>query len=178
MGQAECKKCSPGTYVSVDRQPGSTASDCRACPYGECKQGRCYLNCHPFSTQSINSHNQRHYIARKPRRASDYSFLFFGLFLWPIVFCFSSLFALFFFILMLFFSPIDVIFSLFSFCFSFYFYGLIWEAKTKKWKTKIKSEKQETKKKWKNKNQRGRPSHFAVGSLWRMELSNRRRVGL
>ncbi|XP_067040217.1 uncharacterized protein [Acropora muricata] len=34
MGQAECKKCSPGTYVSVDRQPGSTASDCRACPYG------------------------------------------------------------------------------------------------------------------------------------------------
>ncbi|XP_074620187.1 uncharacterized protein LOC141878992 isoform X3 [Acropora palmata] len=34
MGQAECKKCSPGTYVSVDRQPGSAASDCRACPYG------------------------------------------------------------------------------------------------------------------------------------------------
>ncbi|XP_044176692.1 putative leucine-rich repeat-containing protein DDB_G0281931 [Acropora millepora] len=34
MGQAECKKCSPGTYVSVDRQPGSKASDCRACPYG------------------------------------------------------------------------------------------------------------------------------------------------
>ena len=38
MGQAECKKCSPGTYVSVHRQPGSKASDCRACPYGECKQ--------------------------------------------------------------------------------------------------------------------------------------------
>ena len=147
MGQAECKKCSPGTYVSVDRQPGSAASDCRACPYGECKQGRCYLNCHPFSTQLINPHNQRHYIVRKPRRATDYSFLFFGLFFVTNCFLFFIFVCAFFsVILMVFFSPIDVIFSLFSFCFSFYFYGLIWEAKTKKWKTKTKNEKQETKK--------------------------------
>ena len=88
MGQAECKKCSPGTYVSVDRQPGSKASDCHACPYGERKQ----------RPQSINPHNQWDCIVRKPRRAIDHfcvvSFLCF--FLCPIASSFSSLFVLFF----------------------------------------------------------------------------------
>ena len=96
MGQAECKTCSPGIYVSVDRQPGSTASDCRACPYGECKQVRCYLYCHPFSTQSINPHNQRHYIVRGSPEDPLTIFFYFGLFFVTNCFLFSSLLALFF----------------------------------------------------------------------------------
>ena len=34
-GQIYCKRCSPGTYVSVDRYPGRSATDCWACPYGK-----------------------------------------------------------------------------------------------------------------------------------------------
>ena len=35
MGQVECKHCSVGTYVSVERHPGKSAADCLACPYGK-----------------------------------------------------------------------------------------------------------------------------------------------
>ena len=35
MGETECKRCSVGTYVSVERHPGRSAIDCRACPYGK-----------------------------------------------------------------------------------------------------------------------------------------------
>ena len=35
MGQVDCKRCSVGTYVSVERHPGTRATDCWACPYGK-----------------------------------------------------------------------------------------------------------------------------------------------
>ena len=35
MGQVSCKKCSTGTYVSEERHPGKTPTDCHACPYGK-----------------------------------------------------------------------------------------------------------------------------------------------
>ncbi|KAL9978989.1 hypothetical protein ACROYT_G016578 [Oculina patagonica] len=34
MGETECKTCSNGTYVSEERHPGKSATDCWACPYG------------------------------------------------------------------------------------------------------------------------------------------------
>ena len=34
MGQVSCKNCSTGTYVSEERRPGKTPTDCHACPYG------------------------------------------------------------------------------------------------------------------------------------------------
>ena len=37
MGQMSCKNCSTGTYVSEERHPGKTPTDCRACPYGKSK---------------------------------------------------------------------------------------------------------------------------------------------
>ena len=38
MGQIECKLCSPGTYVSWERHPGTSATDCKACPYGRIRR--------------------------------------------------------------------------------------------------------------------------------------------
>ena len=35
MGQVECKRCSIGTFVSVQDFPGTSVSDCLACPYGK-----------------------------------------------------------------------------------------------------------------------------------------------
>ena len=35
MGQVSCKNCSTGTYVSEERHPGKTPTDCHACPYGK-----------------------------------------------------------------------------------------------------------------------------------------------
>ena len=37
MGQISCKNCSTGTYVSEERHPGKTPTDCHACPYGKSK---------------------------------------------------------------------------------------------------------------------------------------------
>ncbi|XP_066020959.1 uncharacterized protein [Pocillopora verrucosa] len=34
MGQLNCKRCSIGTFVSETRRPGTTSTDCVACPYG------------------------------------------------------------------------------------------------------------------------------------------------
>lgn len=34
MGETECKYCGTGTYVSEERHPGKSATDCWACPYG------------------------------------------------------------------------------------------------------------------------------------------------
>ena len=34
MGQVECKRCSIGTFVSEKNHPGTSVSDCLACPYG------------------------------------------------------------------------------------------------------------------------------------------------
>ncbi|XP_078349481.1 uncharacterized protein LOC144634404 [Oculina patagonica] len=34
MGQVECKRCSIGTFVSEKAHPGTSVSDCLACPYG------------------------------------------------------------------------------------------------------------------------------------------------
>ena len=42
MGQLHCKRCSPGTYVSMHRHPGRSATDCWACPYGEHRH--CFLS--------------------------------------------------------------------------------------------------------------------------------------
>ena len=36
MGQIEYKRCSNGTFVSVEQSPGTKAADCVACPYGKC----------------------------------------------------------------------------------------------------------------------------------------------
>ena len=36
MGQVDCKRCSIGTFVSEQRSPGTKATDCVACPYGNC----------------------------------------------------------------------------------------------------------------------------------------------
>ena len=35
MGQVDCKRCSNGTYVSEERHPGKSPTDCYACPYGK-----------------------------------------------------------------------------------------------------------------------------------------------
>ena len=35
IGQVVCKRCSIGTFVSEKRAPGTTATDCWACPYGK-----------------------------------------------------------------------------------------------------------------------------------------------
>ena len=35
IGETECKRCSVGTYVSVEHHPGRSASDCLACPCGK-----------------------------------------------------------------------------------------------------------------------------------------------
>ncbi|XP_022810399.1 putative leucine-rich repeat-containing protein DDB_G0281931 [Stylophora pistillata] len=34
MGQVDCKRCSVGTFVSEEAHPGTSISDCLACPYG------------------------------------------------------------------------------------------------------------------------------------------------
>ncbi|XP_078363052.1 uncharacterized protein LOC144647136 [Oculina patagonica] len=34
IGQVECKRCSIGTFVSEKNHPGTSVSDCLACPYG------------------------------------------------------------------------------------------------------------------------------------------------
>ena len=36
MGQIEYKRCSNGTFVSVEQSPGTKAADCVACPYSKC----------------------------------------------------------------------------------------------------------------------------------------------
>ena len=48
----------------------------------------------------------------------------------------------------------------------------------KKKKEKTKTKKLKTKKVAKTKNRRGGPSHFAIGSIWWMEQSNRQSAGL
>ena len=35
QGQVECKLCGAGNYVSVERHPGSSPTDCWACPKGD-----------------------------------------------------------------------------------------------------------------------------------------------
>ena len=35
MGEVSCKNCGTGTYVSEERHPGKTPTDCHACPYGK-----------------------------------------------------------------------------------------------------------------------------------------------
>ena len=35
LGGTELKNCSMGTYVSEERHPGKSATDCWACPYGK-----------------------------------------------------------------------------------------------------------------------------------------------
>ena len=35
MGQVDCKRCSIGTFVPEKDRPGTSAGDCRACPYGK-----------------------------------------------------------------------------------------------------------------------------------------------
>ena len=105
---------------------------------------------------------------RKPKGATDHFGFCFSLFLFR--FLLFSLVLHFIFI----FSPFDVIFDYLVFgSVSIFKVSIILKNKNPNQEMKNKNQKIE-----KTKNRRGRPSCFAVGSIWRMELLNRRRPGL
>ena len=55
MGQVDCKRCSIGTFVSEQRRPGTKATDCVACPYGNCCV--CFGRTAPFFNSNALKNN-------------------------------------------------------------------------------------------------------------------------
>ena len=107
---------------------------------------------------------------RKPKGATAHFGFYFSLFLFRfLVFSLVLHFDFIFFALLMLFFTIKFLLQF------LFFKVIILKNKNKNQYQEIKNKTQKIEK---TKNRRGRPSCFAVGSIWRMGLSNRRRPGL